>query len=359
MNPGGPDIPIGGAPQLPPLLFGNPYGFSINTSESAKAGCPVPQEGTNYCVGLPLQGHGYFGTNNSLFRIASANGSSISFVTLTLVNGTGYGIAQYIPSGPNAGWATCRISNCGPVANGTWELPLGFVTWDQFVISTGSVDPSGDIFSVNRTTSASWDSGYGSVGEESWEPGQVNISLVGPGVGSPPPPPPIPLDQVLNLTRESEETTSSSGPAVLGCPLPVSGTNYCEVFQVTLASSGINTSDLLPTVQSPSAAIWSFNVTLGASSEKGIARYGNNSPSGGTGWAPCTEARCGANSSSGVPLPANLSQGDWVVICLSGLPPGPNTTLELSGLGRFDGQLTFPLSWGIQQSSEASALDSV
>jgi hypothetical protein len=227
------------------------------------------------------------------------------------------------------------------VANGSWVLPLGFVTYEQFIVSTGGVNPSGEIFTVNRSSATSWNAGYGSQGDQNWAPGQVNISLVGPGVGTPPPPPPISLSEVLNLTFVTDKTISTSGPAMLGCPLPASGAFYCEVFEVTLATSGINTSDVRPGVATPLTGIGEFNLTLGTSSGVGIAQFGNNS--GVSGWALCTPARCGANVSSGSWLPANLSRGELLVVCLPGGALGPGTTLQIGGTGRFDGQLTIQL----------------
>ncbi|MCI4330263.1 MAG: hypothetical protein L3K19_00230 [Thermoplasmata archaeon] len=140
------------------------------------------------------------------------------------------------------------------------------------------------------------------------------------------------------------ETTSTVGPATLGCPLATSGTSYCEVFEITQAKSGINTSVLGFDVQTPLSSRWSFNVTIGTSSGLGIAQFGNNSISGGTGWALCDPARCGSNTSSVGSLPANLSQGELFVVWLSGGPPVPNTTLQINADGRFSGGLTLPLN---------------
>jgi hypothetical protein len=134
--------------------FGTPRPTTVVAGENATPGCGAPTSGTDYCQILPVaEALSGLTTDDFGFVLTLSSGAFTPFATVTLVDASDRGIAQYTGSSGEGTWTACTASLChapvSPLASG---LPAPVSSTEVFVLQVsppgGGGAPSGDILNA-------------------------------------------------------------------------------------------------------------------------------------------------------------------------------------------------------------------
>jgi hypothetical protein len=130
--PGGPgNTPLGTA-----FEFGNATSTSVTARTVAEPGCRVPPSGEEFCENIHIASTGGgLGTDSIWFQLLDPAGTVVPFVSVTLLDAFGDGIASETPY---ESWTLCSPALCGGATSTvTTSLPAVLSTSDVFILDAG------------------------------------------------------------------------------------------------------------------------------------------------------------------------------------------------------------------------------
>jgi hypothetical protein len=131
--PGGPSAytPLGTAPE-----FGNASSMIVSAGGAAQAGRRTPEVGKEYCESIAMGATSSgLATNSIRFQLLDRGGMDIPYISVTLTDADGKGIASITPGGS---WALCTPTLCGVATSMvTTSLPAYLSVSERFVPDGG------------------------------------------------------------------------------------------------------------------------------------------------------------------------------------------------------------------------------
>lgn len=134
--------------------FGTPRPTTVDAGGNATVGCGAPTAGTDYCQIVPVaEAQSALTTTDFGFVLTLSSGAFTPFASVTLVDSSDRGIAQYTGSSGEGSWTACSEALChAPVS----PLPSGpsvpVISGEAFVVQVsppgGGGPPAGDVLNA-------------------------------------------------------------------------------------------------------------------------------------------------------------------------------------------------------------------
>jgi hypothetical protein len=130
--------------------FGTPRPTTVDSGESSTPGCAAPDAGTDYCQVLPVaEALSALTTADFGFVLTLTSGAFTPFASVTLVDSSDRGIAQYTGNSGEGSWTACTEVLChAPVSPMAAGLAAPVTSTEAFVLQvsppSGGSAPAGD-----------------------------------------------------------------------------------------------------------------------------------------------------------------------------------------------------------------------
>ncbi|MCI4324173.1 MAG: hypothetical protein L3K03_09240 [Thermoplasmata archaeon] len=132
------NAPLGSA-----FAYGKSTETTVVAAGAALPGCSKPATGTEYCYQIAIgQASTGLATGDIGFTLHTPAGTSLPFLSITLLDQSGAAIAQYAPMGGSYAWALCPIAASvacnAPGSNLVTALPAPLTSSDTMILDAGN-----------------------------------------------------------------------------------------------------------------------------------------------------------------------------------------------------------------------------
>jgi flagellin-like protein len=138
LDQGTSNTPLGSA-----FAYGRSTETTVPAAGAALPGCSKPSSGTEYCYQIAIgQASTGLSTHDIGFTLHTKAGTSLPFLSITLVDQSGAGIAQYAPAGGSYAWTLCPSASSAvcntPGSLLVTTLPAVLTSSDTMILDAGN-----------------------------------------------------------------------------------------------------------------------------------------------------------------------------------------------------------------------------